>query len=55
MPKETITGNCSREYLESTIRKAESAIAFASPNADMSYAKAVLTFAQNKLSKLKES
>lgn len=41
-----------REYLEDKIAKARAAIAFASPNADMSYAKATLTFAEIKLAAL---
>lgn len=38
-----------REYLEDKIAKARAAIAFASPNADLSYAKATLLFAEMKL------
>ena len=41
-----------REYLEDQIAKSQAAIAFASPNADLSYAKAKLTFAQIKLAQL---
>lgn len=42
-----------REYLEDKIAKAQSAIAFAVPGADISYAKATLTFALMKLEALK--
>lgn len=42
----------SREYLEDKIAKARAAIAFAVPGADLSYAKATLTFAEAKLAKL---
>ena len=41
-----------REYLEDKIAKARAAIAFASPRADLSYAKATLAFAEAKLAKL---
>lgn len=50
--RETLTDSPSRDYLERTIAKARSAIAFASPAADMSYARAVLAFAQAKLDAL---
>lgn len=52
MAVETVTGNCSREYLEKTIEKSRNAIAFAHPNADTGYAKAMLFFALCKLEKL---
>jgi hypothetical protein len=42
-----------REYLEDKIAKARAAIAFAVPAADLSYAKATITFAQMKLDALK--
>jgi hypothetical protein len=42
----------SREYLESQAAKARAAIAFASPAADMSYAKAILNAAETKLAAL---
>lgn len=45
----------SREYLEDKISKARDAIAFASPRADLSFAKATLTFAQAKLAELNAS
>ena len=38
-----------REYLEHKIETARNTIAFASPGADMSFAKATLLFAQKKL------
>ena len=41
-----------RDYLLDKITKAQSAIAFASPGADLSYAKAILSAAQAKLAKL---
>ena len=41
-----------REYLETLIFKCQSAIAFASPNANMSFAKTQLAFAQVRLSEL---
>lgn len=46
------TANLSREYLEDKIAKAQAAIAFAVHCADISYAKATLTFAQAKLAAL---
>lgn len=42
----------SRDYLETLIFKCQSAIAFASPSADMSFAKTQLAFAQLRLSEL---
>lgn len=44
-----------REYLQDKISKAQSAIAFATPGADLSYARATLTFATIKLEKLDAS
>jgi hypothetical protein len=44
--------NLTREYLEDKIAKARAAIAFASVGADISYAKAVLSFAEVKLAAL---
>ena len=41
-----------REYLEDKIAKARSAIAFAVPGADISFAKATLVFAEMKLAAL---
>jgi hypothetical protein len=41
-----------RKYLEDKIAKASAAIAFATPGADLSYAKATLIFAQIKLAAL---
>jgi len=41
-----------RTYLEDKIAKAQAAIAFAVPGADISYAQATLTFAQSALDKL---
>lgn len=41
-----------REYLEDKIAKARAAIAFAVPGADISFAKATLTFAEAKLARL---
>lgn len=41
-----------REYLETLIAKCRSAIAFASPNADMSFARTQLTFAEIRLVEL---
>lgn len=38
-----------REYLQDKADKARAAIAFASPNADLSWAKAVLSQAETKL------
>ena len=45
----TASRQLSREYLENKISKAQAAIAFAVPGADMSYAKATLIFAEKKL------
>lgn len=45
----------SREYLEDKIAKARDAISFASPNADLSFAKATLAFALAKLADLDAS
>ena len=45
----------SREYLERQIEKSRAAIAFAAPSADLSYAKAVLAFAEVKLAALATS
>lgn len=42
----------SREYLTAKIEKARAAIAFASPDADLSFAKATLAFAETKLADL---
>ena len=42
----------SREYLEAQIAKCRAAIAYASPAADMSYARALLAAAQDKLARL---
>ena len=42
-------------YLNEKIAKAQSAIAFASPNADLSFARATLVFAQQKLEKMRLS
>jgi hypothetical protein len=54
--QETITApQPCREFLESTIAKARAAIAFASPAADMSYARAVLFFAEMKLEALNKT
>lgn len=44
-----------RQYLEEQIAKSRAAIAFASPNADLSYARALLAFAQSKLARLEQS
>ncbi len=44
--------NFSREYLIHKIETARSAIAFAVPGADLSYAKSTLLFAEMKLAKL---
>lgn len=44
-----------REYLEDKRDKARMAIAFASPNADLSYAKATLALAETKLAALDEA
>ena len=41
-----------KEYLERKIETARSAIAFASPGADLSFAKATLAFAEAKLQRL---
>jgi hypothetical protein len=46
------TAKLSREYLEDKIAKARSAISFAVPGADLTFAKATLTFAQAKLDAL---
>ena len=43
-----------RDYLKSQIAKARAAIAFASPRADMSYARAILAAAEEKLAKMEE-
>lgn len=41
-----------REYLEDKIQKARDAISFAVPGADISYAKATINFAEDKLAKM---
>lgn len=41
-----------KDYLQHKIETARSAIAFATPGADLSYAKATLAFAEAKLAKL---
>lgn len=41
-----------KQYLEHKIETARSAIAFAVPGADISFAKATLAFAEEKLAKL---
>lgn len=47
-----MTKQLTREYLEDKAEKARMAIAFASPTADLSYAKATLAFAEAKLALL---
>jgi len=47
--------NLNREYLEDKIRKARSAISFAVPGADISYAKATLNAAELKLEALSKA
>ena len=53
MTTESVTDpSPSRAYLEKSIANARAAIAFASPAADISYAKAMLLFATIKLERL---
>ena len=52
LPSPSLFNRPSREYLERTIAKCRAAIAFASPNADMSYARAMLAAAEDKLAAL---
>ena len=44
-----------KEYLIKKIETARAAIAYAVPGADLSYAKAILTFAELKLAKMEGS